>query len=100
MKNIGRPKAKKMKYKSKMAKAAAYKAKNRGKQGYREDRQKYDMGQTSTGKYYRKEGRKHAMRQALGYTRRKRPSSGGRRPPSSGGAYREIIGMISGGGGK
>ena len=86
-----------------MKKAAAYKAKNRGKQGYREDQQKHDMGHTRTGKYYLKEGRKIRMQKALGYTRRK-PSSGGNRIPSSGGsgspAYREIIGMISGGGGR
>ena len=96
-------KPKKMKYKSKMAKSSAYKAKNRGKQGYREDQQKHDMGHTRTGKYYLKQGRKIRMQKALGYTRRK-PSSGGRRKPSSGGnvpsAYKEIIGMISGGGGK
>ena len=95
MKHIGRPKVKKMKYKSKMAKAAAYKAKNRGKQGYREDQQKHDMGHTRTGKYYLKEGRKIRMQKALGYTRRK-PSSGG----NVSSAYKEIIGMISGGGGK
>ena len=121
MKGIGRPKAKKLfkamgkymkakmspmlklKKSSKMKKSAAYKAKNRGKQGYREDQQKRDMGKTRTGKYYLKQGRKIRMQKALGYTRRK-PSSGGRRKPSSGGnvpsAYKEIIGMISGGGGK
>ena len=126
MKGIGKPKAKKLfkalgKYMktarkgSKMKKSAAYKAKNRGKQGYREDQQKHDMGHTRTGKYYLKQGRKIRMSKALakskarslsakdiskiiGYKRRK-PSSGGIRTPSSGGAYREIIGMISKGGG-
>ncbi len=40
---------------SNTARAAAYKARNPGKQGYRENQQKRDMGQTRTGKYYRGE---------------------------------------------
>ncbi len=94
---------------SNMKKAAAYKAMNRGKQGYREDQQKRDMGQTRTGKYYAKQGRKASMKRLLGAMsymgsrpkkKRKTPSSGGTRPSSGDSAYREIIGMISGGGGK